>query len=460
MSHSDVVHRVLRAPRAALDWHDRRPRASLSSPRGWLWMALIAALLYWMSNPLVFIPSFFFSFEYAKLWTKIAILVTLPWLRLPRIPWPWLLFIALCYLSQLWSISDPNTDLSNLVYMQIALMAFIVAANCEPLVVCWGLGLGGVVVVVLSEYAYRQGMPGSSNGALRGWAFLGVGTNENILAYTLVVSLAATLAIGPPRRRIALATWVLVLASSGYGIYLAESGGGFVALLSVLLTAGGVAAWPSLRRRRSNALGVLAMAAGALVVGALAVTQLLGKDVLTMSDRAPFWRATVQVSLETAPWLGSGWGAVWEHPWNSAQPNNVAQLIYAEASYALPHGHNFFVDVVPELGVVGLTIALIMVGYSVFAIRRCGLRTGPDPTAGRLVLLVTVALLVNGITEPMLTVPLGWWAFALVVATARQRVLPRAPAAGRHTRSRSLQKSHNGASTARTDSVSASGPSS
>ena len=166
-------------------------------------MVLIAALLYWLSNPLVFIPSFFFSFEHALFWTKITMLVTLPWLRLPRVPWPWLLFLALCYLSQLWSISDANTDLSNLVYMQVALMAFIVAANCEPLVVCWGLGLGGVVVMVLSEYAYRQEMPGSSNAWWGGAEFTGVGTNENILAYTLVVSLAATLAdrTAPPPDR-------------------------------------------------------------------------------------------------------------------------------------------------------------------------------------------------------------------------------------------------------------------
>ena len=88
----------------------------------------------------------------------------------------------------------------------------------------------------------------------------------------------------------------------------------------------------------------------------------------------------------------------------------------------------------PELGLVGLTMAVIMVGYSAFAIRQCGLRTGPDPTAGRLVLFVTVALMVNGITEPMLTVPLGWWAFALVVVTAGQRVLPRPHPGGRHLR--------------------------
>lgn len=423
-------------------------------------MALIAALLYWLSNPLVFIPSFFFSFEHALFWTKITMLATLPWLRLPRIPWPWLLFIVLCYLSQLWSISDANTDLSNLVYMQIAVMAFVVAANCEPLVICWGLGLGGVVVMALSGYAYWQEMPGSSNGSLGGAEFTGVGTNENILAYTLVVSLAATFAIGLPRRRVVLAAWVPMLGCSACGIVLAQSGGGFVAALSVLVTVGAVAAWPSLRRRRSHALGALAAASGGLVVGALAVTKLLDKDVVTVSDRAPFWRATVGASLETAPWLGSGWGAVWEHPWNSAQPNSVAQLIYAKAGYSLPHGHNFFLDVAPELGLVGLVLAMLMVGYAVFAIRRCGLRTGQDVTAGRLVLFVTVALLVNGITEPMLTVPLGWWAFALVVAAARQRVLPRPPDVGRHSRTQSHRKLPHGATVAPADSVWASGPSS
>jgi len=125
---------------------------------------------------------------------SIVMLVTLPWMRLPRIPWQWLLFLALCYLSQLWSISDPNTDLSNLVYMQVALMAFIVAANCEALVVCWGLGLGGVVVTVLSEYAYQQELPGAANPFVAGSVFAGVGTNENILAYTVGIALAAVLA--------------------------------------------------------------------------------------------------------------------------------------------------------------------------------------------------------------------------------------------------------------------------
>ena len=333
-------------------------------------------------EPARFIPSFFLSFDDAKLWTKLVVVVTLPWLRLPRVPWPWLLFLGLCYLSQLWSISDPNTDLSNLVYMQVALMAFVVAANCEALVVCWGLGLGGVVVVALSEYAYRQGLPGTSNAAIGGAEFTGVGTNENILAYTLVLSLAALLAIELPRRRAVRLAWATMLACSAYGIYLAQSGGGILAALGVLLTAVVVANWRSLRRRRRHALGALALGRWSAPRRPCDRHEGFGKGCWDGIRACSLRRATVEASLETAPWLGSGWGAVWEHPWNSAQPNSVAELIYAKAGYTLPHGHNLFLDVLPEVGLVGLTIAVIMVGYSVLAARRSGLRTGVDPTAG------------------------------------------------------------------------------
>ena len=389
-------------------------------------MALTAALFYWMSNPLVLIPSFFLSFDDAKTWTQVVILVTLPWIRLPRVPWPWLLFLGLCYLSQLWSISDPNTDLSDLVYMQVAVMAFVVAGNCTPLVVCCGLGLGGVVVVALSEYAYRLELPGASNPYLSGSPFAGVGTNENILSYTLCISLAAVLAAGWPRRLPARVAWSATTAVLVYGLVRAGSGTGYLAVLGVVGTAALFLAWPRLKvaRRRVRLAGAT-LAVLVPVVGILLVTVVLGKDLATVSGRAPFWRAAVEASLETAPWLGSGWGAVWEHPWNSAQPNAVVQLIYAKAGYVLPHGHNFFVDVMPELGLVGVAVTVAMVVHALVTARRVGVRTGTDPVAGRLVVLVLVSLMVSGITEPMLTVPLGWWSFALVVATARQRDLRR-----------------------------------
>lgn len=113
----------------------------------------------------------------------------------------------------------------------------------------------------------------------------------------------------------------------------------------------------------------------------------------------------------------------------------MSQLIYAKAGYALPHGHNFFIDVLPELGLIGVMVAVLMVVQAFRTFHWVGV--GPDheaPAAGRLVLYVVLALLVFGLTEPMLTVPLGWWSLALVVATARQRELPPTKPGGRHCR--------------------------
>lgn len=407
---------------AVVAWHDARPRASLSSARGWLWTALVAATFFWMSNPIVFIPSFYLSLGEAMIWTKVVVVLSLPWLRLPRVPWPWLAFLGLALLSQLWTINDFHTDVSNTVYIQITALAVIVAANCTPEVVAWGMGLGGLCVAALSLHAFHEEVAGASYVGVEEITLLGVGTNENILAYTLAISAAGILALGFPAGIVARIAWVVVLGVDVYVLYLAGSGTGYLACLSTLVVALVIAAWPQLLQMGRRLVTILT--AGVIVVvslGALLVVTVLDKELSTISGRAPLWRAALEATLEEAPLLGSGWGAVWEHPWDPTPPNDVAMDIYARAGYPLPHGHNLFVDVVPELGLLGVTLALAMVAYAVREIRKCGLRTtAADPLAGRLVLLALVALLVSGITEPMLTVPLGWWCLALVVALSRQ----------------------------------------
>jgi O-antigen ligase len=424
---SSAVPRVKPALSPALAWHDARPRASLSSVRGWLWVILISAVFFWMSNPLVFVPGFHLSLEKSLLWTGVALLVTLPWARLPRVPWPWVVFHVVTYASLLWTIDPHLTDYTSLLYLKITLIALMIAANCEPAVVCWGMGLGGGVVVALSVYAFEEQMWGTSNAAIGGAEFTGVGTNENILAYTLSVSLAAILAARPSWHLAKTASWLALGGVNGYGLYLAKSGTGFLTALTVLLAFGIIVAWPALRiRRPSHLLVGSGILTAALAGGVLVIVTVLGKELASFSGRAPFWQAAWGSTMDTSPVLGSGWGAVWTHPWSMVPPNEVAQDIYDRAGYVLSHGHNFFVDVLPELGLLGVALAVVMIGYAIREVIRNGLhdRTA-DPLAGRLVLLVLVALLVSGITEPMFTVPLGWWSLLLVVALPRQRVVRR-----------------------------------
>ncbi len=424
---ADAARRPRRALTALEEWHDARPRASIATARGWWWGAFVVASFVWMSNPTVFLVTYYTALTDARDWALVVMVVSLPFLRLPRIPWPWVLFLVLGVLSRFWTINDLHTYITNTVYLQISAIAVIVASNCGPRLVCWCMGLGGVAVGVLSIHAYRLEVPGASYGGVNGagegvTVFAGIGTSENILAYTIVLALAATLALGLPERRGARAAWLAVLAFEATILWLAGSGTGYFTALAVALTALLALVWSRTGRERHR---LLLAATGALAVAAVltvvVVTTLLGKELSTFSGRVPFWKATIEVSLETAPWFGSGFGAVWEHPWDPTPPNDLALEIYERAGFPLPHGHNFFVDVLPELGLVGILVALAMVAYAVREVRRCGVGArSSDPVTGRLILFVLVALLVSGITEPMLTVPIGWWSFILVVALPRQ----------------------------------------
>jgi O-antigen ligase len=442
-SRGSVAQRAKAAATSALEWHDARPRATLGMVRGWVWMILIAATFFWMSNPLAYILTFYLALDDAVLWTLVVVVVTLPWLRLPRVPWPWLLFLGLCVASKLWTIYEPQTDVSIVLYVKITALAVVVAANCSAEVVCWGLATGGVVVAGLSVYAFHTNRPGSfyqvlgEDGVIYN-ALAGIGTNENILAYTLVVSLAAAISIGLPPRPVARAVWMLTLAVLCYGVYVAHSGTGYQTVVALVLASGVAALWPRLVSGRHHRRLVLIASSlvALLLASALVVSALLGAQITTFSGRTVFWKATVTATLERAPVLGSGWGAVWEHPWNPMFPNYVSEDIYERAGYALPHGHNFFIDVLPELGLLGVAVALLMVFYAVAQVRRCGLHLGgTDAVAGRLGLMVLVALLASGITEPMLTVPLGWWSLVLVVAVPRQRELSSRSTPSQHARS-------------------------
>lgn len=418
---------VLDRVQAVLAWHARRPQASLRDATGWMWMALVAATFFWMSNPTVFIPSFYLSLGQALIFTRLAVALALPWLRAPLVPWPWLAFLGLGLASQWWTIDAFHTDVTNVVYCQVTALAVIVAANCEPLVVAWGVSLGGVAVVVLSVHAFHEEVVGSSYAALEGVIFTGVGSNQNILAYTLAISTGTTLALGWQRTWGLRVAWLGVLATNLYGLRLANSATGYLTAMALGFAALAVVGWPSLRRlaRRTAAAWVVG-AVVALGVASVLVVFVLGRQLSTFSGRAPFWGAAIETTMDVAPVLGSGWGAVWSHPWNPAAANPVADQIYARAGYSLTHGHNAFVDVLPELGLVGLALLVLMVAYAVRAVARAGVHDrGQGGLAGRLVLMCLVALLVFGVTEPMLTVPVGWWSLTVLVTSARLRQRPR-----------------------------------
>ncbi|WP_181309855.1 O-antigen ligase family protein [Nocardioides campestrisoli] len=406
-------------------WRARRSPAAVGTPQALAWMVAIATLFVLMSNPLVLLPNFFAALDRAIDVTWVICLVTLPWLRLPLVSIPVGLFMAFAGLTTLWSISEVETRGSTQMYVHIALIALLAAANTRTAVLCHGVTLGGVAVVVLSYWAQLTGrMPPTEDGFLAG-----IGTNRNILAYTLVLALCFALA-AVPRSTWGRVLWGLSLATILLGIYLAGSGTATAAAPALILVALalrlsrrqiGSSTLPRLSRRGWTAVwSVLLLASATLSVRPDLLGRLLGRDSTTLSGRVPFWRATLE-ELDDRVLQGYGWGTVWPHPWQPAWPNNVFDRIYFNAGYQLTHGHNSLIDLAPQVGLIGILAYLtIMAGglRATLLVFRSPQPGPDDEVTARLAVLAVLGLVLCGITEPLSTIPLGWFCLVMVAGVA------------------------------------------
>lgn len=387
-----------------------------------VWTALVATAFFLLSNPLVFIEPFDHSLEYTVLFTAGVCVILFPWLRAPRMPFEVLLFLSFCALSSLWSLDETTTWKGVVVYGAVTLIALVIGANAGRAILVEGLAWGGVAVVLGSWYAWEERLPGA--GVLDSVGVLaGVGTNRNILGYTLVLALCAAVSDVPRawwRRVLRIVAVVTILV----GIHLSGSATGLLGGVVVLAAAGLIAAaqhWlpnTSAGRRR-------ALVTGGLVVFVLAIASvnqvaaLLGRES-SFSGRVPFWDATLgATSAHHGTWFGFGWSAVWPHPWLVAPENEVVDDIYTRAGASLTHGHNSLFDLIPQVGIVGAVLALaILVRALVRGIRSLGI--GPDRgtpgtrAAARFLVLGVVGQVVLGLTEPLLTIPLGWFCAILL----------------------------------------------
>lgn len=388
-----------------------------------MWAVVIALDFYVLSNPLVYEPVFGVSLQRATLLTATAVVISIPWLRVPRINLALVAFLAWGLASTVWSIQPGATMDALGLYLTLAALAVMTYANVTGEVLALGFVYGGVLVTGLSVYSFNERLPGAYYEILDGRGQLvavmaGVGTNENILAYTATIGMAGWLAMWP-KRPLSIALWMAAGSALLYAVYVSGSTSGYLTAAALVGTAvAQVVVFLLMGRkwtRRHRGMATLAFGAAA-VVGAAAVG-FSGRGPGTFSSRLPFWEASMSVAADR-PIAGYGWGAVWAHPWLLAPANAVADSIYTSAGLFLTHGHNSFIDLVIDLGAVGVLLALAIVASVVWT----ATRSNPTQAVGRIghavwprfAILCVVDLLVFGITEPLLVVPIGWWALVLL----------------------------------------------
>ena len=110
----------------------------------------------------------------------------------------------------------------------------------------------------------------------------------------------------------------------------------------------------------------------------------------TFNGRVPVWQALLN-NMRSHPWLGEGYNAFWI-------PDNFKSLglIFSNAQWTPLQGHNGYLDILNELGLIGGTLFLLVLIQSVVRAARLYFL---QASTGMVFLLLLWALILSNLTE-------------------------------------------------------------
>ncbi len=341
--------------------------------------------------------------------------------RLCRPVAPLLCIAAWALLSVLWS-GDPVRTLRRAVALGECLLFGMFLYRTDGLERTIGrVGQVCVAMAVLSLLAYVAA-PSIGRETALGYehAMRGVFPQKNSMSECMLLGLCcyAYRFVEAPRWRQAGAVALLALC------LVLGRGASVLAVAGVVMLA---AAWMRLRGKPVLRLGLLFLAgwsavvlAAGLIVFPQDVFALAGRDA-SLTGRVPLWQA-IWPEIMRAPVLGHGYAGFW----NADSP--TVQMIWRYAGWQAPDAHSSYLDILLQLGVVGLALYLWSWTH-MFARARAawtGLRSS------RFVALYGVTLLLIGLDEGVIPIPNAWTALLPVALLAMARHLARHPAGQRN----------------------------
>jgi len=260
---------------------------------------------------------------------------------------------ALALASALWSPTPSTTVMRAGLFLGTGVFGLWLAATFDgrqqAWVVCWAMGLGSFVSLVVARRWPRVGTIWGS------WETVGIYFNRNSLAPVAAVGLVATAVVIVETRRVRVLPLIAVLWLHWYMLFASKGRTGLVVMagMSVVAIGGELFVWS--RRRwpgRSRRLGRIVVASGlvATVVAVLArpaVERRLGARA-TLTGRTDIWSYVVDRYRER-PVLGWGFYAHW------SLPSTISRTI-ATFGEQIPTAHNGVLEVLLGLGPIGVVL--------------------------------------------------------------------------------------------------------
>lgn len=328
-------------------------------------------------------------------------------LRTVRVSAPLLLLVIWATASWVWSVA-PERTLDRLWSYLPLVVAMVAVTAVLPTSALWAALRANVRLVLLLNFAAvatsaSARISGDAEFVVAGWR--GTFPDKNSLALYLVFALAVVLVLDRGVSRWGAAALITVLLAG------AQSATGLSVAVLVVVT------WLWLGRlrcsgRRQSALFVLSSIGVALCGFALLlssttqVLELYGRDT-SLTGRTDIW-AAVLGAIADRPLTGYGLGALLD----LGAPSTVTRDLWREIGFEAVHAHNGVLDLVGQLGLIGLVLYLLALGTTL-ATAVSGLRV--LPLSGTFAIITVSAQLVMSVAENVL---LGPWLLVLVVLQA------------------------------------------
>ncbi len=288
----------------------------------------------------------------------IAVLAAVRWRAMAR---AWLpltlvgLLTVLAWASSIWSIAPEVTGRRVMALGFTSLFGIYLGARWS-----WRdfVTLNAVLAVLLAvgSYAVCIGYPTMGvHHTVNAGDWRGLWFEKNAMGAAMAVSVLAALAtalLRPDQRRRWIVTAILCLGL----VVMSRSG---TALITIGLIFGGAMVLALMRR--GPVLGVLTIfglgvaafgAAAAQTVAPGIFFTLIGKDP-TLTGRTDIWAAILRQSA-AHPWLGFGYAAFWE------KTSVPAAFVRAETGWKVPSAHNGWLDILVQLGAVGVALCALV----------------------------------------------------------------------------------------------------
>lgn len=331
---------------------------------------------------------------------------TVRWEWRVALPYAAIVFLAMLFLSFLWSINPVHTLFKLTVLLFVGMAAYGIASTLTLVQFLTAVGMTSVVFVMLgflAEVSLGQFNP------WRDYRFVGTTHPNTEAIYGSLLCLISPLFF----RKTGWGFWfALALFLFGFTVvWFTKSRTTLVGLL-LALGASSFLFLPSRYRLETLLVGFVF---GTIAVVAMTIlpaqrirelseiaTMGRGEEVASLTGRIPLWEELLD-SIGERPWIGHGYLAYWD----AKQVERLEDIFHWE----IPHGHNLYLDMMLDVGVLGLVCLIVVIGCALIESVRRYSRTGLLEYG--IVLGLIVYATVHGLAESLFKLP-GFPMFVMV----------------------------------------------